>query len=226
MARILPEGAVARVSFFEVHAPVWAERAGEIGASPASVAAVQAAAVAARAALDAQELAQGMARAATQAFRLAVAELTARGSEVIAQVKAKAAGDGGNAAYTAALLPVPARPSPLGPPGKPDGFAVALRQDGTLELSWTCKNPAGSAGTLYQVSRQDGGGGPSAGPFTVIGTTGRKRLVDATLPRGLPMATYQVVAIRSTATGKAGRFTVQFGATADTGPARAANRAA
>jgi hypothetical protein len=233
MARIVPDGAVARVSFFEVHAPVWAGRAAEIGASPASVAAVRAAAEAARAALDAQELAQGVARAATQAFRDAVATLSTLGAEVIAQVKAKAAGSsspsGGNEVYAAALLPVPAKPAPLGRPGTPTRFAADLRPDGSLELSWACANPAGANGTMYQISRQDGGGGGGGGgggspaaPFAVIGTTGRKRFVDAALPRGVAAVTYRVVAMRSTATGEAAGFTVNFGVAEGGAPAAAA----
>ncbi len=49
------------------------------------------------------------------------------------------------------------------------------------------------------------------GAFAVIGVSGIRRFVDDTLPSGAASVTYEIVAIRSTTRGIAGRFTVNFG---------------
>jgi len=206
MGRILPEGAVERVSFFEHHAGVFAERALAIGTTPAAVALLAERTTAAREAFNAQQLAFERARGATQAFQDAVALMTVAGGDIIKQVKAKAATDG-SAIYGLALLPVPATPAPLPPPGTPTGFTIALSQVGALTLRWRCANPRGSGGTIYQVSRQVG----ASGAFDVIGASGIRRFVDDTLPSGAASVTYEIVAMRSTRRGSPGRFTVNFG---------------
>src|SRR5688572_980052 len=44
-------------------------------------------------------------------------------------------------------LSVRAKPAPLPPPGKPDAHRVMLLGDGSIQLTWKCKNPPGSRGT-------------------------------------------------------------------------------
>ncbi len=38
--------------------------------------------------------------------------------------------------------------------GLPSRFAVQLQATGSLTLTWECKNPRGSEGTIYQVWRR------------------------------------------------------------------------
>jgi hypothetical protein len=209
MSKILPQGAIDRVSWFEAHTADWSANAVAIGTTSAAVTALTTKTTAARAAYDAQQLAFEQAKAATQSFKDAVAAMTTAGAEIIKQVKAKAA-SGGNAVYTLALLPVPATPAPLPPPGTPTDFTAALNPDGSLRLRWKCANPAGSSGTIYQVSRRTGGTG-AAGGFAAVGGTGTRNFVDATVPAGVAAVTYQVQAVRSTAAGVAAQFVVNFG---------------
>jgi hypothetical protein len=211
---ILPKAAIDRVTFFENHTADWAANAVAIGTTTTAVTALTTKTTAARAAYNAQQLAQAQAKAATQTFKDAVAAMTTAGSDIIKQVKAKAATDG-NSIYALALLPVPALPSPVPAPGTPSNFAVELRGDGSLVLSWKCANPAGSQGTIYQVSRRLGG----SGDFSVIGASGKKEFTDETLPAGSGSApvTYQIVAIRSTVAGAPAQFTVNFGVAAGGG---------
>ena len=133
--------------------------------------------------------------------------MTLAGTEIIKAVKAKAA-TGGNAVYTLALLPVPATPTPVPPPGTPTDFVAALNPDGSLKLRWKCANPAGSSGTIYQVSRRVGTGG-----FAALGGTGLRSFDDPTVPAGVAAVTYQVQAVRSTAAGVPAQFLVNFGVT-------------
>jgi hypothetical protein len=121
----------------------------------------------------------------------------------------------GNATVTDAQrivlgLSVRKQPSPMPPPGTPNGFRVALLNDGSVELTWTCRNPTGSTGTVYHVYRRAAAGGA----FAFLGATGRKRFADAAIPAGATALTYQVQAVRSTAVGPAARFNVNFGGTA------------
>jgi hypothetical protein len=206
MSKILPQGAVDRVAWFEAHTADWQTNAVAIGTTTTAVTALTTKVTAARAAYDAQQLAFEQAKAATQNFKDAVAAMTTAGAEIIKQVKARAA-SGGNAIYTLALLPVPAIPAPLPPPGTPTDFAVTLKPDGSLKLRWKCANPAGSSGTMYQVQRKVGG----AGGFIALGGTGTRTFEDATVPAGVASVTYQVQAVRSTAAGVPAQFLVNFG---------------
>src|SRR3954452_10875737 len=109
---------------------------------------------------------------------------------------------GDNRVYSLAQLSRPKRGSPIGVPGMPDRFGFTLDQMGTLRLTWMCKNPRGSVGTIYQIYRQIGYGGE----WVFLGTSGKKRFVDATLPKGAESVTYKVCAMRSTKTGEANTF--------------------
>jgi hypothetical protein len=206
MSSILPKNAIDRVEFFEAREDDWQTSAVQIGTTSAAVTSLTGKVTAAREAYNQQQLAFAQSKAATQAFKDAAAAMTTAGVEIIKQVKAKAA-TGGNAIYTLALLPVPATPTPLPPPGTPSDFTASLNPDGSLKLKWKCANPAGASGTVYQVSRRTGG----TGSFAVVGVSGARNFVDATVPAGVAAVTYQVTAVRSTAVGVAAQFIVNFG---------------
>ena len=209
---VVPGEAVAKIQFFEDHQPQWSANAAEIGVAPTEVTELQAKTAAARTAYDQQQAAQLAARDATLKLRLAVEAMATAGGAIIKKVRATAQTDGPGV-YALASLPVPAKPTPLPPPGTPSDFTAALNPDGSLKLRWKCANPAGAKGTLYQVSRRTGGGGAggAGGAFAPVGATGLKSFVDPTVPAGAASVTYQVVAVRSTATGPAAQFTVNFG---------------
>jgi hypothetical protein len=187
----------------------WSTNATALGTTAPTIAALTALADAAADAAEAQELAAGLAKSATQNFYDAVTAMDSAASDVIKQIKLKAATGGGNAVYNLAVLPVPATPSPIGPPGTPSGFKATLMPDGTLELTWDCANPAGSVGTQYQVSRRTGSG--TGAPFVALASCGRKKFTDTSVPAGVASVTYQVQATRSTAVGAAAQFLVNFG---------------
>ena len=60
---------------------------------------------------------------------------------------------------------------------------------------------------MYHVYRQING----SGEFAFLGTSGKKRFVDATLPAGARMVMYKIRAVRSTAVGESATFNVNFG---------------
>ncbi|MDB5321714.1 MAG: hypothetical protein JWN40_3345 [Phycisphaerales bacterium] len=186
---ILPSIRIDRVTFVENHTATWQTEATAIGTSTSAVTALTTKAVTARAAYNAHILAQAQAKAATQVFYDAVAAMTTDATAIIRQVKAKAALSG-NSIYTLALLPIPATPTPVPPPGTPTDFRVALQSDGSLQLKWKCPNPAGSGGTTYQVSRKTG----TTGDFIMLTTVGARSFTDPTIPAGTPSVTYRVQA--------------------------------
>ena len=107
------------------------------------------------------------------------------------------------------MISPPAAKSPLGPPGRPDQFKATIDSIGAVTLTWTCANPSGAVGTLYQLARRLG----PTGEFVHLGTSGKRRFVDATIPAGTASVTYEVRAIRSTKFGIAAQFNVTFGGT-------------
>lgn len=104
-------------------------------------------------------------------------------------------------------LAVRAAPTPMGPPGTPDRFASSVNAIGQLTITWDCKQPRGSTGVMYVIHRRIG----AAGEFAYLGHVGERRFVDAKLPAGAANVTYQVQAVRSTATGEMAEHNVSFG---------------
>ncbi|MEZ0267772.1 MAG: hypothetical protein ACAI43_23825, partial [Phycisphaerae bacterium] len=132
-----------------------------------------------------------------------------------------------------ALISPPARPAPIGPPGTPTNFKATLDAVGSLTLRWKCAHPKGAQGTMYAIARRiddhgaGAGGAGGQGGFVPLGTVGAKSFVDATLPAGAARVTYEIRAVRSTATGSAAQFPVSIGTRAGDGvTASALNRAA
>ncbi|MGC3957535.1 MAG: hypothetical protein QM813_06125 [Verrucomicrobiota bacterium] len=216
MSNVFPPTRVGKIVFMENHVPAWAQNAVPIGTTSTAVASATTKTVAARAAYNAHITAQEQSKAATQAFYDAVKDMADAGSDIVKQVKAKAAVDG-NAVYTLALLPVPAIPGPTPAPGTPYDFKATLNPDGTLKLSWKCANPRRTQGTIYQISRRVG----SAGDFTVLGVSGARSYVDTTVPAGVASVMYKILATRTTSFGVAAEFVVNFGVSGGTTTATA-----
>jgi len=204
---IVPKKPVAKIQFFEDHIAPWTTNATAIGTTTVEVTALQTKTVAARAAYDAQQVSQDVAKAATETLKQAVATMNLAGTAIIDQVRSQAK-NVGPSVYPLAQIPAPATPSPVGAPGKPFGLKVQLEDNGALTLKWKCNNPVGSTGTLYQIWRKIG-----TGAFTYIGGAGTKSFVDDTVPMGAVGVTYQLQAVRSTSVGPWAQFNVNFGST-------------
>jgi hypothetical protein len=205
---IVPRQLVDKVVFFESRLEAFEAHAQQIGTTTQAVAELRAAVEAARAAQLAQLQAQAAARSATLAFNEAVAAVAARGAAIIGQVRATARSIGSDAVYLLAQVPPVADRSPTPAPGEPTNFAFSLEGNGQLTLTWDCRNPRGSGGTVYQVYRRVG----PDGPMEFLGVAGRrKRFIDVTIPAGATMLTYGVRAVRSTKAGRLVTHAVNFG---------------
>lgn len=208
---VVPKKTVERIQFYEDHTAPWAANAVAIGSTTTLVTDLTTKTTAARAAYDAQQAAQNVAKAATLTLENAMRALSQAGSDIIFQIRAKA-GASGNSVYALAQIPAPATPSPVGAPGTPSDFAVELNQDGSIVLKWKCNNPAGSSGTIYQIFRRDS----AEGEFNYVGGTGAKKFLDQTIPAGTSSVTYQMQAVRSTQAGAWAQFNVNFGVAGET----------
>lgn len=206
---LLPDTINGKIEFVQSKIPAWQLSATQIGTTSAAVTSLNTKLTTAQTKLAAAILARETAKTATVDLHLAMRDLVNATSDIVKAVRAKAAVDG-DGVYVLAQLPPPALPTPRPAPGTPTDFVATLNPDGSLKLKWKCANPPGAVGTMYQVMRRVG----AAGEFVTIGGSGTKSFVDATLPAGAAAAggvTYQVVAVRSTATGAAARFTVNLG---------------
>jgi len=206
---VMPKDRLSKIEWCELRAAAggpWATNSAAIAVPAADVTLLNTRAEAARAAYTAHVAAQAAAKSATLAYYEAVQIMAAFAMAQVAKIKSKAAVDGNDQPYVLAQVPPPATPGPIGPPGTPTALKVALNPDGSLVLKWTCANPAGSSGTIYQVYRRAG-----AGAFSPVGASGLKKFVDVTVPAGVASVTYRIQAIRSTQAGTANDFTVNFG---------------
>jgi hypothetical protein len=151
---------------------------------------------------------------------LAVDELANAGGSVILRVRAKARIDGG-AVYSAAQIRRPKNPAPIAAPGEPTSFQVQLQPGGLLKLTWKCRNPAGSQGTMYEIQRSLAGG-----VFEFVGQVGVKKFIDTKIPAGTGCVTYRVTAIRTTRRGPSADHIVNFGVNGSRARVAAMQRAA
>jgi hypothetical protein len=207
---LIPPSVTGTIDYLQSKIDPWTTSATAIGTTTAAVTALAANVAAAQDKLAAQIAAQEAAKAATTDLHLAIRTLRRAGADIVKQIRAKAA-TGGDAVYVLAQIPPPATPSPVPAPGTPTDFSATLNPDGSLKLRWKCPNPAGSVGTIYQVARRTG----AVGPFAAVGGTGTRSFLDPTVPAAAAAAaggvTYQVTAVRSTASGTPAQFTVNFG---------------
>jgi hypothetical protein len=203
---VLPQGKISKVEFCETHNTLWNTNATAIGTTTTAITDLTTKTTAARAAFNAQKIAQDDAKAATLAFNLAVVAMTNAVSDVIKSIKTKAA-TAGDSVYTLANIPAPANPGPVGELGTPNKFTVALEVNGALTLKWKNTNPKSASGTVYQVFRRV----TADGPFEYLGGVGSKKFVDETVPAGSSQVTYQIQAVRSSGVGPWAQYNVNFG---------------
>jgi hypothetical protein len=203
---IVPKDKGKRINWYKVRLNQWAADPQGIGATPEQIAELAGLVEEARLARVAQRAAQQAARSATHRLHQAMDRLSRHGSRVVQRIRVKGIHDEG--AYVRAMVPPPRKKRRLAKPGRPYGFRFELDQVGWLTLCWKCDNPANAAGPVYQVWRQIGG----SGAFEHLGTVGKKKFTDQTLPAGgAACVTYRVRAIRSGKAGDAADFQVRFG---------------
>lgn len=189
MGRVVPKRIVERIKFFTAHGQKWLASASEIGLSPELAQRVADLAQEAQQAFDLQQTQEQAARAATLALNAKVAELMRVGSGAMKFIRARAGFEDDPDVLAKAQLPAKRRWSRIGPPPVPQNVSCRLLSDGSAEVAWKGRFPAG---TFFEVQRALG----DSVAFTTVGTIGAKRFVDGTLPLGVSSASYRVIARR------------------------------
>lgn len=208
---ILPRKKIERLEFFEQHVEPWTSNAAILGLSPAAMTALAAAVGNARTAWNAAQAARLASKAATNEFDDTLSASGKLVAEAIELIRNKAESTNDPSIYNIALIPPPATPSTLPPPGSPFDFKINLEQGGALGLKWKCNNPENASGTIYEVRRQ--AQGSPADQWTFAGATGTREFLDTTLPSSMAATgvNYQITAVRSTSRGVPSIFNVRFG---------------
>ena len=124
----------------------------------------------------------------------------------IKSIRTKAA-TAGNSVYELAQIPAPATPTPVSTLGMPTDFSD---QSGSLTLKWKCGSPARRERCIrcFGATRRRESSNTSASSTNTF--------IDQTIPAGSSQVTYQVQAVRSTATGPWAQFNVNFGVSGGT----------
>ena len=209
---VLPDKIAERLAFFEQHLPVWAADPAAIGLSAAQVASLSNFVVAARADFDAAQDARSISRSATVSQNASIGDMTKFGSDLIKTIRSFAQTNNDINVYTAAQIPPPSPPTPLGPPETPANFTGTLNSVGAIELSW---NASRAGGTSFTIERSVGG---IDGPWTIIGTSEDKDFTDTAVPRAVDTISYRVTASRSGGSSNpTSPFSVFFGNTGSAG---------
>ena len=203
---LMPFSQIGKIEFCEHHVTPWTTNSVAMGSSAAAITAWQTKVEAARDAYEAQKAAQNAAKAATNDLKIAMLAMTDATADVVRQIRTQA-GIVGDSVYSLAEIPAPATPGPVGAPGMPESFKVVLQPNGSLKIGWSCANPPGCHGVIYQVWRKV----EATEAYQYLGGAGKREFVDTTVPSGVPSVMYQVQGTRTTSVGVANDFTVNFG---------------
>jgi len=208
MSTTSPDRISQLLQFGGDHAPVFLANAANIGILPATATSYNTAYQAFADAVAAATKARQESKRATDAQNEALQAFRSLNGDVVRKIRSFAQLQADpNKTYGLAQIDPIAPPSPVGPPGVCTDFKVFLNSDGSIRLTWKCKNPPNAAGTGYAVRRRNG----PTGSFMFVGTSGKKDFIDRTIPAGTSTVTYEVQGQRSGINGPVSQFTVQFG---------------
>lgn len=186
------------LNWCEAHTDLWSANAAAIGITPAQALSFKNNTGAMRSTVTAQAVAKDAARSATKDVTTAESTLRATASDLVRFIRAFAeASANPNAVYTAAQIPPPAKSSPVAPPGQPTNFREELNPGGSITISWKAAHPEGSDRVVYFVQRKLN----TQANFSLVGGTGERKYLDATLPANSGGATYIVTAQRGQVSG-------------------------
>lgn len=203
---LLPDDRIGRIEFFEERIAQWTAEAGNIGLTEVQITELEQRTQAARSAYAAAKLAATKRKTATTKLRTDAGSMRTYGAALIATIKAFAEATGDPSVYDKALIDPPAPRGEGTPPDQPSVLRAALGTDGSLELTWKGKGPAG---TRYDVTRLL----PGESVFKVIGDTSKKRWVDSGLPAGTGQVLYRVIARQTDFEVGSTILTVRLGST-------------
>ena len=191
------------------HVAQWTTNPESIGLDAASVTELAGLAQTAQQRQQTRNNARDASRGATGAFNSQAKTMRDFAAQQVRRIRTFAQGSEEPATiYQTAGIPAPADPSPAPAPGTPEGFGVSLLQNGAIEITFDCPNPARVSAVLYRVERRLG----TQAPFQFLKNAMERRFIDDTIPLGTAQVAYRVTAQSATREGNPGQYAVQFGA--------------
>lgn len=189
MPNIPSSSRLAQITWFETHAPTWADAPEEFGLDPQAAQAVKAALEEARAAYDAARAARQAARNATVAQEERLKMLLDVGRDAVNTIKAYIETTGDTSLWGRAGLTPDARPGTAPAPSAPFDLRTTLDSEGRVRLTWMARHPRGVRGVVYTIRRAI-----DDGEMTLLDAVGGKEYVDAGVPAGTRSVRYIVQA--------------------------------
>lgn len=186
------------LQFAEQHVVTWGNNASQINLTSAQVNTYKTLTDDARQKLEAAIAARNAAKQATVAQNNAFKALRTNNSALIRLIRgfAEDSADASRVLQLADLAPI-APPSPFVRPTAPFDLTANLAiAEGGIRITWKASQPAGVTGVVYRVERALG----AQENWTIIGLTGTKNIIDATIPTGTSRVFYRVTAQRGTLT--------------------------
>jgi hypothetical protein len=205
---VVPRPIGEKLSFFEQHLPVWTKDPASIGLNSDQVAELSVLVSQAREKVDEVNDLRSRSRAATNSQSVAVGAMAELGGDLIKTIRAFAETNNDPNVFGAAQIPLPAPPTPAGPPDQPKILKAQLLSPFGLRITW---EGSAARGTYFNVWRKLGG----ERSFSFVGTAKTRRLDDLTIPDGSASVSYFVAAHRAALTTNSSVLEVRFGSGVD-----------
>lgn len=182
---VIPRTRDEMVAFYKQHQAVWT-------AAPESLGLTSAQTLELASRLSAMDLAvtdaidaRSVSRTATQRLETAATDLRSYGASLMSIIRGFAESTGDSASiYSQAQIPLPARPTPAGPPLPATELTADPNATGTITLRW---KGSLASGQVFRIERSiDGGAWVSRGSFNV------KTWLDDAVPMNTKTIQYRV----------------------------------
>lgn len=193
MPNVPSSSRLAQITWFETHAPGWAEAPQELGLSEEAAQAVAAALQEARAAYDAARQARQAAKSATVQQEERLKMLLDVGRDAVNTIKAYIEMSEDTSLWGRAGLTPDARPGIGTAPAlaMPFDLRTTLDSEGRVRLTWKARHPRGVRGVVYVIRRAI-----DEGEMALLDAVGGKVYLDAGVPAGTRSVRYIVQAKR------------------------------
>ena len=191
MAPVLPNSREQMIQWFNQRIASWGADPTTIGLTASQVADLAGKLAAAQTDESAAFDARIASKNATANYYTSSDDLRNFGSDLIKTIKAFAETTNNPGVYTAASVPPPSPPTPLGPPATPKNLSYKLNTAGEIELEWDSSR---TGGTSFTIERSITG---ATGPWSIVGTSEEAAFTDTAVPSGVASVAYRVIASRS-----------------------------
>ena len=191
MAKVLPASREQMIQWFNQRIASWGADPTTIGLTALQVADLAGRLAAAQTDESTAFDARINSKNATTNYYTSSDDLRNFGGDLIKTIKAFAETTDNTGVYTAASVPPPSPPTPLGPPATPKNLSYKLNTAGEIELKWDSSR---TGGTSFTIERSITG---ATGPWSIVGTSEEAAFTDTAVPSGVVSVSYRVIASRS-----------------------------